>query len=251
MVGWIILGVLIGLIVLLLLIPVGADFRYEDEVIRLSLKIAGFKLQLIPKPKKKKKPKKEKPPKEKKEKEPKPEKEEEKSKKKFSLPFNLEEIMQLLEVLLHRLGELPLKMKVERFVLHWIATGQDPYLTARFFGVINAGLSQLAPIYAVRYPCRNSSVWTDIDFTRDNSFFECGLTATIRIGQALWSGLVIAFDVLKIYLKSRRRKKREKKEEEKALEKWLQEHPEDAKLLDEETKDETKTDETEVESQIA
>ena len=170
---------------------------------------------------------------------------------KFSLPFNLEEIMQLLEVLLHRLGELPLKMKVERFVLHWIATGQDPYLTARFFGVINAGLSQLAPIYAVRYPCRNSSVWTDIDFTRDNSFFECGLTATIRIGQALWSGLVIAFDVLKIYLKSRRRKKREKKEEEKALEKWLQEHPEDARLLEEETKDETKTDETEVESQIA
>ena len=66
MVGWIILAVLVGLITLIMLIPVGADLRYEDEVIRISVKAAGIKLQLIPKPKK----------------EPKPEKKEKKEKKK-------------------------------------------------------------------------------------------------------------------------------------------------------------------------
>ena len=52
MVGWIILGILVLILVIILIIPVGADFRYEDEVIRFSVKIAGIRLQLIPKPKK-------------------------------------------------------------------------------------------------------------------------------------------------------------------------------------------------------
>ena len=61
MIGWIILGVIVGIITLIMLIPIGADVRYEEGVIRLSLKASVFKLQLIPKPKKadtEKKPKK-------------------------------------------------------------------------------------------------------------------------------------------------------------------------------------------------
>ena len=53
MVGWIILGVIIGLIVLIMLIPIGADIRYEEGIVRISAKAAGIRLQLIPKPKKK------------------------------------------------------------------------------------------------------------------------------------------------------------------------------------------------------
>ena len=52
MVGWIILGVIIGLIVLIMLIPIGADIRYEEGIVRISAKAAGIRLQLIPKPKK-------------------------------------------------------------------------------------------------------------------------------------------------------------------------------------------------------
>ena len=48
MVGWIILAVIVGLIVLIMLVPIGADIRYEDGVIRLSVKAAGFRIQLIP-----------------------------------------------------------------------------------------------------------------------------------------------------------------------------------------------------------
>ena len=55
MVFWIILAVLVGIIVLILLIPVGADIRYEDDVIRISLKAAWLKIQLVPKTKKKEK----------------------------------------------------------------------------------------------------------------------------------------------------------------------------------------------------
>ena len=66
MVFWIILAVLVFIIVLIMLIPVGVDIRYEDDIIRFSLKAAWLKIQLIPKKKKKsgeEKPKKEKKPK--------------------------------------------------------------------------------------------------------------------------------------------------------------------------------------------
>ena len=235
MVGWIILGVIVGIIVLIMLIPIGADIRYEDEVIRISVKAAGLKLQLLPRPKKKPKkdkPEKEKPEKEKTPKEKKP-KEEKETKKKKSLPFNAEEILKLLRAVLQSFGRFGKKFSVDRFVLHWIAPQWDPYTSARIFAWVNAAMSELAPICTARFHCRDSSVWTDIDFTRENMFLEFGLTITIRIGQIVGSGFRIAFDVLRIFLQSRRRVKREEKEEAAAIKKWLEEHPEDAALLNE------------------
>ncbi|MCR5137947.1 MAG: hypothetical protein K6C12_12825 [Oscillospiraceae bacterium] len=227
----IILGILVGIIVLIMLIPVGADLRYEDGVVRISLKAAGIRLQLLPR--KKREPKEQKP---KKEKKPKPEKpkEEKPPKKKRSLPFNLEEILELLKTVLKGFGRFGRKFKVERFVLHWIAPAWNPYDSARFFAVVNAGLSQLAPICSERFQCRDSSVWTDIDFTREEMFLELGLTFTIRIGQIVGTLLSIAFGALKILLRSKRRAKREAREEAAALETWLKEHPEDAARLREE-----------------
>ena len=227
MVGWIILGVLVLLITLILLIPIGADIRYEEGVIRVSAKAAGVKLQLIPKPKKSEdaqKPEKEK---KKKEKPPEEKQEAEKPKKKFSLPFNAEEILELLKTVLKGFGRFGKKFKVERFVLHWVAAGWEPYTVARVYSVVNAGLSQLAPICTERFHCKDSSVWTDIDFVRDDMFLEFGLTVTIRIGQIIGTGLSIGFGALKILLRSKRRAKREAKEEAAALEKWLAAHPED------------------------
>ena len=226
MVGWIILAVLVGLITLIMLIPIGADLRYEDEVIRVSAKAAGIKIQLIPKKKREPKPEK---PEEKPKPEPKPKEEKpKKEKKKRSLSFNAEEILDLLKLVLKSFGRFGRKFRVERFVLHWTAAGSDPYLVARTFSVVNAGLSQLAPICTERFHCRDSSVWTDIDFVSDRMFFEFGLTMTIRIGQIIGTGLRIGAGALMILLRSKRRVKREEKENRQALEKWLAEHPEDA-----------------------
>ena len=228
MVFLIILAVLVIIIVLILMVPVGVDFRYENEIVRFSLKIACLKLQLIPK--KKKALKEEKPPEEKKEKKKEEKKKEESGeKKKLSLPFNAEEIFKLLKVLVKSIVRFGGKFNVDRFVLHWITPGWwDPYVAARVFASVNAGLSQLAPICSERFHCRDCSVWTDMDFTREAMFLEFGLTTTIRIGQAVGSGIAVLFAVLRIYIRSRRRVKREAKEEKAALEAWLRDHPEDS-----------------------
>ena len=141
--------------------------------------------------------------------------------------------MELLRAVLQSFGRFGMKFKVDRFVLHWIAPRWDPYTSARIFAWVNAAMSELAPICTARFHCRDSSVWTDIDFTREDMFLEFGLTMTIRIGQILGSGISIAFEAVKVFLRSRRRVKREEKEEAAALKKWLEDHPEDAALLNE------------------
>ncbi len=240
MIGWIILGIILLILFLILIIPIGADFRYEDGVVRLSVKLAWMKLQLLPKKKKKesevsaekeekKKKKKEKAPSE-------DEQSETKSSRKLSLPFNAEEIVSLLRSLLRCFGRFGRKFCVERFVLHWIEPSwNDPYLSARIFSVVNAAMSQLAPICSERFHCRNSSVWTDIDFARDEMFLEFGITITIRIGKIIGTAIEMAFAFLKILLRSKCRRKREEREEKRAMENWLREHPEDRVLLDNES----------------
>ena len=97
MVGWIILGVFIALLLLLLLIPLGVDVGYEGGEFHLSAKAGGVLIQLFPKKPGEEKPEKEKKPKKKKEKkEPEEEPQEKEPKKKRSLPFNRDELLELL-----------------------------------------------------------------------------------------------------------------------------------------------------------
>ena len=211
MVVLIILAILILLVFLVLMISIGIDFRIEDGVIRFAVKISRFRLQLLPKQKREKKEKKSS--EEKPSKPPKETKKNTSTAKKHSLHINADDIIDLLGVLFRGIGSFGKKWKVERFILHWVAAGFDPYITAKVFVYVNDALSQLAPICANRYRVKECSVWTDIDFIRDDMLLEFGVTMSIRIGQILGVGIVIAFSALKVLLRCRKRTKQEEKEE--------------------------------------
>lgn len=217
-----ILGIVLGLIIILMFIPVGADVAYEGGEFRLSAKVCGILLKLLPKdPESQFKPKKE--PKPKKEKKPKKQKpaDEEKPKKKLELNFTFDEIMALLKAVLRGLGRFG-KISVDRFKLHWIAAGDDPYKTATTFGYVNAGLSALAPICAKKFTVKDSDVFTDVDFTAEKMSIDFGLAITIRIGTVFGAVFKIIFGVLWIFIKSRVRllfeKIRSKKNNSKSIE---------------------------------
>ena len=218
LVALIIIGVLVAIITAIMLIPVGVDVGYEKEQFHLSAKLDGFLLQLIPKPprdeSKKKEPKKKKPKKEKKKKDSKPE--EEKPKKKRELNFSKEEILDLVKAVLKGLGKFGRKLKVSRFVLHFIAAGDDPYDTAMTYGYVNGALSSLAPLCAERFTVKDCDVWTDVDFTAEKMYLDLGVAITIRIGQIVGVGLTIGFGALKILIKNKIRLKKEKRQLKKA-----------------------------------
>ena len=221
MVGLIILGVIVVLIIAIMLVPVGADVAYEGGELRLSAKVCGMLLQLIPKPPADEtKPKKEKKPKKPKKKKKQPEEQagtgEEKPKKKLDLDFSLEEIFGLVKSVLRGLGRFGRKLSVDRFLLHYTAAGKDPYNTAMTFGYVNGALTTLAPICRRTFDAKDVDVWTDVDFTTEKTRVDVGVALTIRIGQIFGVVFTILFGALGILIKHKIRKFKEKRANKKA-----------------------------------
>ena len=218
-VAWIILGLLLLIILLVLFVPIGADVAYVDGEFSLAARADGLAIQLLPrkpedpnKPKKKKKEKKPKEPKEEKPKEEEPEKEKGSG---FKLPFNLEEIFELLQKSLRALGKFG-KITVRRFMLHYIAAGDDPYKTAVTFNYVNAALSTLAPISAEKFRITEDvDVWTDIDFTTEKMKIDAAASVTLRLIQLVRVGLAAGFGALGVLIKSWLRRRREAREAKK------------------------------------
>ena len=221
MVGLIILGVIVALVIAIMLVPVGADVAYEGGELRLSAKVCGMLLQLIPKPpadetkpKKEKKPKK--PKKQKKQPEEQAQTGEEKPKKKLNLDFSMDEVMGLVKSVLRGLGRFGRKLSVDRFLLHYTAAGKDPYNTAMTFGYVNGALTTLAPICRRSFDAKDVDVWTDVDFTTEKTKVDFGVALTIRIGQIFGVVFTILFGALGILIKHKFRKFKEKRANKKA-----------------------------------
>lgn len=214
MVGWIILGVILALLLLILLIPVGADLGYEGGKLHVSAKLGPMLVQIFPRQRGEGKPKKEKKPKKKKE-EPQEEEEEEeqekKPKKKRSLPFNRDEILELLQIALKTLGKFGRAWRVDRFLLHFTAASQDPYDTAMMSAYADSAVAALAPLCRQTFKVKDSDVWTAVDFTRDFPEVEIGLALTINLWRIFGVVNCLLFGALKVLLKSKKRRKQEAK----------------------------------------
>ncbi len=220
MVGWIILGVIVLIIAGINQIRIGADVSYEGGVFGLSAKVAGVMLQLLPKQDKgENKPKKEKKPKKKK-KEKKAETSEESAstaKKGLPLGFNKEELFELVKAILHHFVRFPRKFRIDRFKLHLLVAGQDPYDTAMTYAYLNEALSILLPMARRGFRVKAADVWTDVDFTEDRFRLDFALGLSIRIGQIIGFVLTVAFVGAKHVIKSKLRQKKERKAAAKEL----------------------------------
>ena len=213
MVWLIVLGIIAGIIALIMLIPVGADIGYENGQLTLSAKVCGIMLKLLPRsPGEKSKPRKEKKPKEEKKKQEQEQtpNQETKPKKKLNLQLNRDEILALVKTVLRGFGKFG-KLTVDRFMLHYVAAGKDPYTTAMTYNYVNAALSSLAPICAERFIVKDCDVWTNIDFTNDQTSIDFGLCVVIRIGQVFRMAFAILFGALWILIKNKLRLRKERR----------------------------------------
>ncbi|HAJ66403.1 MAG TPA: hypothetical protein DCM61_07520 [Clostridiales bacterium] len=207
------LGLVLVILLILLLIPIGADVEYIGGNFKLSAKVCGILIQLLPKKKKDEdKPPKEKKEKKKKEKKPKAEKETgaEKPKEKKKLDFTVEEIFEVIQKVLGSLKKFG-KLTVDRFLLHYTAAGKDPYTTARTFGAVNASLCALEPVCSHQFRVKDYDVWTDCDFTADKMKIDIAVCITLRLWQFVHVGLAAAFGVLGVLIRHKRRIRKEKK----------------------------------------
>ncbi len=208
-VAWILVGLVLLILAVVLFVPIGADVAYIGGEFRLAARMDGFALQLIPKkpPDPNKPPKEKKPKKEKKKKEKPAETgaEEKPKKKKLNLSFTKEEIFELVKKALHGLGKFG-KLTVRRFMLHYVAAGEDPYNTAVLFNYVNAALSTLAPVCARKFRITGSvDVRTDVDFAADKMHVDAEVSVTLRLAQVVHAALAVAFGALGVLIKNRLR----------------------------------------------
>ena len=112
--------------------------------------------------------------------------------------------------MLKGIGRFGRKLKVDRFLLHYVAAGYDPYNTAMTFGYVNAALNTLAPICAERFTVKDCSVWTAVDFTDDWPHVDFAIAMSFRLCTVIGMLFVIGFGALKVLLRRKKRIKQEK-----------------------------------------
>ena len=208
-----VIGLVILLILLVSLVRVGIDAEYIGGSLKASAKVCGKLIEVYPNSPlfeklknrhKKEKPKEEAPPPA----ETRPK--EEKPKKRLKLNLSRDELLALAKKALHGVGHI-LTIRVDRFMLHYTAAGDDPYDTALIYGYVNGALSSLAPLCRKKFKVRNADVRTDVDFTADSMSVDFAIAVTMRIGQIFEGLFIIAFGALGIIIKNKRRLAREKR----------------------------------------
>ena len=198
--------IILGVLVLLVLIPLGAHVRYDSDGPWVALVIGPIKIRLIPKkPKKPKKPKAEKKKKEKKKKPEKPKKEKEKQ----PIGGLFRDFYPFVKLGLDLLGCFFRKLRIPILTLHVGFGGQnDPAGAA-----INYGRAWSA-IGAVMQPVRSltrikkENVSCSCDFTTGDMRVFAELKAVFLLGDLVAMAVRYGFRALRQYLKLKKSKKK-------------------------------------------
>lgn len=198
------LWIILGIIILLLLLPVGVDAAFLDGVFSLAVKAGPLKLRLLPaKEKKPKKPKKKKP-KDKKEKTGKPKQK-----------LTLEDIKGIARLALKALSRLRRFLSIDVLMVHLRVGGGDPYDTVVQYGAINAALGAGLPHLHRAFKIKKQDIQTAIDFSQEKTGADARIAATYQI----WEILCIAFCALGAFIVWLLRRKKRAMAEAKALKK--------------------------------
>ena len=208
-----IIGAIILVIVLINLIPVGVDVKYENDEAAVSAKVCGRLILVYPKPpgkeKKEKKPKKKKA-----EKKAEPESEK-KAKPKPSIPkdFSREEITSLVKVVLKAAGRFRRKLCVDRFKFWFVSSDPDPYQTIMIYNYVNDAICSLGAAAEASLRIKKSDIRTAADFSVGEPFIEAGIALSIRIGQIIGIGLSAGIAVLRILSRHKKQLKKMQKQQ--------------------------------------
>ena len=199
--GWVVLGIIAAVFVLIGCIPVGVDASYHENALALRLKIGLFKLQILPAKQKKKKaaPKKEKSaPKNAAAKPAKP-------KKQFQMPkLTLQDILALADLACDTLGNLRRKLRVEVLVLHVTLDGSDPAKAAILYGRAWAGIGMLTPKLEQLFVIKKRDIQPILDYNEKKMKLDAQLVLTITIGRAICLALRALVRFLKLWLNKKK-----------------------------------------------
>jgi len=199
------LAVILAVLVLILILPVGADVSYIGNVFSLAVKAGPVKIGILPKKEKDETAKETKPQKEKKK--TKAESSEAEAEKKPKQKLTFEDIMGIVRLALDALGRFRRSLSIDVLMLHLTTAGPDPYSAVMNYGYFNAAIGALLPSLHRAFKVKKEDIDSQIDFEADKLKIDARLQLTIRIGEILLIALCAGFAFLKWMLRRRRRAK--------------------------------------------
>ncbi len=207
MTGWIILGVIVGVIILILCLRVSVQASFGEEL-RVTARIGPMKMQIIPPPEKK--PRKEKAKKKAKKKEPESEKKP-KEKKKLDLHLTFADIRNALSAVwqsvqgtLRRAGR---RIRIDPLDLSFVFGDENPVNTAQWYGWANTTVWTVMPWLEKTVHMPDPRIHMEMDFNAAKTKVSGTVGASYRIGDLLAIGFAAAGPLLRFaipFLKKQR-----------------------------------------------
>lgn len=208
MVGWIILGVIAALIVVILCLRVSVTASFGDEL-HVTAQVGPVKLQVVPPPKKK--PKKEKPKKEKA-----AETDSKPPKKKLDLHLTFADIRAALSAVwraiqgtLRRAGR---RIRIDPMRVSIVLGDENPANTAEWYGWVNAAVWTVMPWLEKTVRMPDPQVHMEMDFNAVETKVSGMVGISYRIGDLLAIGFAAAGPLLRFLIPFLKRQKAMKKE---------------------------------------
>lgn len=170
-IGFTLLG-LLGLIVLLLFVPVGADVNYADKTLGVDVRVLFLRFRVLPAKQKKSKKQKETP-------EQKKEAEPEKEKKKFTLD-TLKQITDLVAPAGKAAGYVLKKIKIKRVRVYIDVARAELADTGILAGELWAGIGFLFETLKNIFTVKVDEFFIKPDFDSEESHFDASASAAVR-----------------------------------------------------------------------
>jgi len=217
LVGYIILGVILLLILLIFFVPYGVDAMYADGVFRLGIQAGPIRIRLLPKKpltprqllkeekkrakKEAKKAAKEAKKKESEEKEKLDATEKVKPKRKLEIDF----LLALLRMGAHAIRRFFRSFTIDFFQLHYTVATADPYSTATQYAYICSAVEALPSLCGGVIRVRRKDIQIGTDFIRGEPQISGRITLTLQLFRLVH--LAVAFGVEFIQWKIQHRRK--------------------------------------------
>ena len=181
--GWMVLGCVVLVLVLLTLIPLGARGQYGQEGFRLDLVVGPVTIGVYPKAKKKKKKSKAR-----KEKKGEPQKKPVPPKSKLSLG-SWHTFRRFLPLICEAAGELRRKMVVRKLNIHLVWADKAPASAAIGYGMINGVIGGLWNLIDHSFRVKDHKFVVDLDYEKKEPQVQLQAVLTLTVGQLISFGI--------------------------------------------------------------
>ena len=189
-----VLAVIVGVIVVLLLLRVGADAEFSDGGLSVTAKVAFLRFRVFPQ--KGKLPKSEKKRKEcrKPRKSGKPDAAGEKK------PGGATDFRKLISGSLKLLRSLKRKIYIKKLYIHYIQGGGDPFSMAMAHGTFSAVFGVTQAVLESQFRVRDYSLYSSVDYVADSPKIYARAEITMAVGQVISLG----FSAILLFIRAKK-----------------------------------------------